>query len=372
MEKQMQQLSLNSACDKSTKNQSSTSRSKCKNQKPSIPKSKSVFQKTRELIDKRINELEIYYKKLSKKQNNPNDENSMEDECAKMNLIMNQLNALRELNEVHLSDVKKIKRAKNKQRKKIKKNFIKLMGDFQRYKELLSLLQNAEVREAFRTGTNGAIKLSENELDYLYWLNMEINPSINSVENKTIWQKKLRESTLKAVEIAFGSNKEIISSWTGQNTKHLLERISKCEFFSGRTMWVNMEIFTRTKANAFSNAFQTYPYYYCYDEEVACDEDAEFNPKGTFNDKTSKCNLQSFNNNTATDSNVQQCNSQAEKKPSSTMTNTKENYKFVKRSDKPDDYYLCFNYYPARFTADVKVPPSLARRPPPGIFRCDI
>lgn len=39
------------------------------------------------------------------------------------------------------------------------------MEDFQRYKELLSLLQYAEVREAFRTETKGAI-VSLN--DFLY------------------------------------------------------------------------------------------------------------------------------------------------------------------------------------------------------------
>ncbi|KAL3986294.1 hypothetical protein ACH3XW_42150 [Acanthocheilonema viteae] len=391
MEEQMQQLSLSDtsrdksakkqgdiSCDKDNKNQDVTSYNKCKkNQKPSTRKPNQLFQTTRQILDKRINELETYYKRLSKKRNNVNSENSLEDERIKVNLVVedikNQLNVMRELRKAYLSDMKKIKRAKNKQRKKSKKNFVKLMGDFQRYKELLSLLQYADVREAFRTGTNGAVKLSEKELDYLYWLNAEINPSIISSENKTIWNKKLRESTLKAMEIVFGSNKEIISSWTGQNTKHLLEQISKCRFFSGRTMWMNVEIFTRINASAFSNAFQAYSYYYRHcNKEIASDADMEFDPNETFNGKVSKCNLQNMYNNAVIRSNVQQRCAETEKKESATMTNSKENYKFIKRSDIPDDYYLCFNYYPARFTADVKVPPSLARRPPPGIFRCDI
>ncbi|VBB33343.1 unnamed protein product [Acanthocheilonema viteae] len=280
MEEQMQQLSLSDtsrdksakkqgdiSCDKDNKNQDVTSYNKCKkNQKPSTRKPNQLFQTTRQILDKRINELETYYKRLSKKRNNVNSENSLEDERIKVNLVVedikNQLNVMRELRKAYLSDMKKIKRAKNKQRKKSKKNFVKLMGDFQRYKELLSLLQYADVREAFRTGTNGAV--------------------------------------------------------------------------------------------------------------IASDADMEFDPNETFNGKVSKCNLQNMYNNAVIRSNVQQRCAETEKKESATMTNSKENYKFIKRSDIPDDYYLCFNYYPARFTADVKVPPSLARRPPPGIFRCDI
>ncbi|VDK74767.1 unnamed protein product [Litomosoides sigmodontis] len=372
MEKQMQQLSLSdTARDEQTKIQDSTSDNiREKDQDLSIPKSKPVLQKTREVLDERINELEAHHKKLSKRRHNLNGESNVE-ECANINLLMenvaNQLNFMRELRKVHLTDVKKIKRANNKQKKKSKRTFVKLMEDFQRYKELLLLLQNAEVREAFRAGTNGAAKLSENELEYLCWLNAEINPSVQSAGNKTIWRKKLRESALKAVEITLGSSKEIISPWTGGNTKLLLERINKSGFFSGRTLWTNMAMFTRVNATAFSDVFQSHPYYCCYDKQTKSDADEEFksNFNDTFSNKPSRCNHQSLNNNAATD---RSGSAQAEKK----AINTRENYKFVKRSDKPDDYYLCFNYYPARFTSDVKVPRSLARRPPPGIFRCDI
>lgn len=55
---------------------------------------------------------------------------------------------------------------------------------------------------------------------------------------------------------------------SGYDTKCLLERISRCEFFKGRTMWVNMEIFNRINASIFSNAFETYSYEYYDNQEV--------------------------------------------------------------------------------------------------------
>uniref|UniRef100_A0AAF5PS90 Caprin-1_dimer domain-containing protein n=1 Tax=Wuchereria bancrofti TaxID=6293 RepID=A0AAF5PS90_WUCBA len=360
MEKQFQQLLIDDASrSKSMINQ---------NWFKQKPKFGNAFQETRMLINERINELETRYEELSKKRNNLDDKNKTEDKCIEMNFEMdevkNQLMIMYHLNKVHMSDMKKIQRKMDKERKKNKKRFIKRMEDFQHYKGLLQLMQNCEVREAFRTKTSGAIRLTEEELDYLHWLNEEINPSINLVENNKIWRKKIRESALKAMEITFGSNKTINDCWTGNNTKRLLERISKCDFFKGRTMWVNMAMFNRINTSAFA-ILGSYPYpyynyynYYNYDNEQS-------NPEMESNIKNAKDNDQKLNNNSASNSTAQQKNTEAKKK-------TNENYKFIKGSSKPDVYYLCFNYYPARFTADVNVPSELAGRPPPGIFRCDI
>ncbi|EFO22982.1 hypothetical protein LOAG_05503 [Loa loa] len=373
MEKRMQQLSLNdTSSDKNKTNQKGfNSRSKSGNK----------FWETRALINKRINELEADYIELSKQKSSLDyDDDNLTDDYVKLNMRINdvkdQLIIMDELNKVHLSDVKKIQRAMNKQRMRNKKNLINRMEDFQRYKELLSLMQNCEVKEAFRSKTNGAIKLTEDELDYLRWLNEEFHPSINSVENNAIWRRKLHESTLKAMEITTGSNKEIYNSWTGSDTKRLLERISNCGFFKSRTMWVNMEIFNRINASTFLpfGPYYPHPYYtYYYNHENAFDTDQKSNAEMTLNaNNVTNCNDQSLNNNLATNSNVQQNNLRTENNGSGAEAKIKENYKFVKRSDKPDDYYLCFNYYPARFTSDVIIPPPLARRPPPGIYRCDI
>ncbi|VIO99109.1 Uncharacterized protein BM_BM819 [Brugia malayi] len=357
MEKQFQQLIIDDA-----------SRSKTMiNQNWFKQKSKfgNAFQETRMLINERINELETRYEELSNKRNNLDDNNKTEEEKIEMNFEMDevkdQLMIMYHLNKVQMSDVKKIRRKMDKEREKNKKNFIKRMEDYQHYKGLLQLMQNCEVREAFRTKTSGAIRLTENELDYLHWLNEEINPSINLVENNYIWRKRVRESALKAMEIIFGTNKTINDCWTGNNTKRLLDRISKCDFFKGRTMWINMAMFNRINASSFPIlGSYPYPYYNYYNNEHAY---YQFNPEMESNIKTSNDddNDQRLSSNSASNSTTRQKNTQAKK----------ENYKFIKGSNKPDDYYLCFNYYPARFTADVNVPSELAGRPPPGIFRCD-
>ncbi|VDN93730.1 unnamed protein product [Brugia pahangi] len=337
MEKQFQQLIIDDA-----------SRSKTMiNQNWFKQKSKfgNAFQETRMLINERINELETRYEELSNKRNNL-DDNKTEEKVSvsyiemnfEMDEVKDQLMIMYHLNKVQMSDVKKIRRKMDKERKKNKKNFIKRMEDYQHYKGLLQLMQNCEVREAFRTKTSGAIVkfnlffnfiAKKNELDYLHWLNEEINPSINLVENNYIWRKRVRESALKAMEIIFGTNKTINDCWTGNNTKRLLDRISKCDFFKGRTMWVNMAMFNRINESSFP-ILGSYPYPYYNNEHTYY----QFNPEMESNIKTSNDNDQRLSSNSA-------------------------------------NYYLCFNYYPARFTADVNVPSELAGRPPPGILRCD-
>lgn len=59
------------------------------------------------------------------------------------------------------------------------------MEDFQRYRELLLFLQNAEVREVFRRGTNGAIVCS----NYFF--------SLNSYNEKTEQNDRYKKSSDK-------------------------------------------------------------------------------------------------------------------------------------------------------------------------------
>ncbi|VDO81748.1 unnamed protein product [Onchocerca flexuosa] len=47
------------------------------------------------------------------------------------------------------------------------------------------------------------------------------------------------------MELILGSNKKINGSWTGYDTNRLLERISNCQFFEGKPVWTNVEIFNR-------------------------------------------------------------------------------------------------------------------------------
>ncbi|VDM94264.1 unnamed protein product, partial [Onchocerca ochengi] len=140
------------------------------------------------------------------------------------------------------------------------------------------------------------------------------------------------------------------------DTKRLLERISTCGFFEGKPVWKNMEIFNRL--NKITPPTRT----------ISGTEMKSY-LNMTSNANISKCHNQSSNNNSV----------KADKKVTNktriitnkTITKKREMYAYMKMSDKPNDHYLCFNFYPARFTADIKVPPSLGGRPPGILIRCD-
>ncbi|KAM3716671.1 Aminopeptidase YpdF [Dirofilaria immitis] len=126
-------------------------------------------------------------------------------------------------------------------------------------------------------------QLTEDEFAHLDWLN-----TINSVENKAIWSKKLQNSGFKGIELTFGSNKK------------------------------NQWFLDSKNASSTKTTFVT---------ETQCNS-----------------NLNNFN--------VLKYHDQSLKKNSI-------------------DYCFYFNFCPARFTADIKIPQSLTQRPP-RIFRCDI
>uniref|UniRef100_A0A915PEZ9 Protein kinase domain-containing protein n=1 Tax=Setaria digitata TaxID=48799 RepID=A0A915PEZ9_9BILA len=316
--------SASDSCGKRKKNRKSTlvlHRESNGDQKRSSPSSifANIIDNTGALLAKTIKDLEENYEELKRKRKNLNTGNALSEEFRNENGLLERLI-----------------------------NYLRL-------KEILSLMQNSEVREAFRTGTKGAIQLTETELEYLVWLSAKISPAINSVPNRRAWCRRLRDIALKGKKFTTGSSEEITNSWTGYDTKRLLERIDSCDFFSGRRVWMNIKIFNRL------NQSESIPRIMTSDSHLKSNANS-----------FKKCYSQTSSNDSIVEFSVQQNVAQSREKASSNTpkTNAANNYAFIKRSDKPDDYYLCYNFYPARFTADVKVPPSLARRPP-GIFRCE-
>uniref|UniRef100_A0A915PJI0 Caprin-1 dimerization domain-containing protein n=1 Tax=Setaria digitata TaxID=48799 RepID=A0A915PJI0_9BILA len=140
----------------------------------------------------------------------------------KLDEAKSQLDTLTELVDVFYYDMEKLKQAVVDQRKKDQKEFTKRMAEILCYKEIVSWLQNPEIREAFYDGTNGFGKLDEQEVRLLNSLHELINPRISSNAYEQIWKQVLFDAAKLGMEVAYDeSETATVRPYTPKNDMEL-------------------------------------------------------------------------------------------------------------------------------------------------------
>ncbi|VDK39780.1 unnamed protein product [Gongylonema pulchrum] len=84
-----------------------------------------------------------------------------------------------------------------------------------RYREIITLLNDPEIKQLYSTGTNGAIKLEPDELQILESLHSRLTPAITSTTNIGVWNAMTQIAAGKAIELVNGSDKPVIGTSKG-------------------------------------------------------------------------------------------------------------------------------------------------------------
>lgn len=106
----------------------------------------------------------------------------------------------------------------------------KCLSEFLNYQYMLKFMSRVQVKKAFANGTNGAIKLDEDERRAVEGMRGYFLPSAITAMSQTDWLARCEESARNAHAIVMGTKEKLHDKMSGKNLKDLLERIGASEY----------------------------------------------------------------------------------------------------------------------------------------------
>uniref|UniRef100_A0A914VZT4 Caprin-1 dimerization domain-containing protein n=3 Tax=Plectus sambesii TaxID=2011161 RepID=A0A914VZT4_9BILA len=203
------------------------------------PDNSNPIQKVVEMVEKKIRNLEKRRLKLDQYQEDQKNGKELTPEqlvaVSRIADVEQQLDFARDIQknvQAQLKDYQKtIKETQKREFRERQQNEVGRIRELLQYQEMLNLLGKEPVKQAFMNGTDGAVKLSSEEIKLCDELFAVICPSMENVTSGE-WRDKLESASQRAFSLLTGSQKHLIGDSDGKSLKNLLDRIVSCEYVS--------------------------------------------------------------------------------------------------------------------------------------------
>jgi len=154
--------------------------------------------------------------------------------------VEQQLDSMKELlksiQEIIKQGNKKLKADKKAEQKERVQTEIGRIRDLLRLQDILSSLGNDAVRKDFLNGSNGAIKLSESELQKLDELFQKFCPCHEDLTENQSWSNLLQEGSLVTYSLLTNSANPVpfYEGMTYRELRAMVEKIADCGYFNSK------------------------------------------------------------------------------------------------------------------------------------------
>ncbi|XP_003377202.1 conserved hypothetical protein [Trichinella spiralis] len=197
----------------------------------------------RQMLEKKIRNMEKRKAKLENLKEALQTGKTLHPEQEKATEKVSELNQQLEMSREILKNVNTMINEHNRQQKLLQKkeHRDRMQAEHARFRnllnmqELLNVLGNNDVRVHFAEGTEGAVKLSPEDLHLLDFLYQKICPSYDDVHQDETWASVLNESADCVCMLLSASQKLVPTFNVIRTVRAVIDGILECEFYKRRT-----------------------------------------------------------------------------------------------------------------------------------------
>ncbi|OUC48601.1 hypothetical protein D917_01168 [Trichinella nativa] len=196
------------------------------------------------MLEKKIRNMEKRKAKLENLKEALQTGKTLHPEQEKATEKVSELNQQLEMSREILKNVNTMINEHNRQQKLLQKkeHRDRMQAEHARFRnllnmqELLNVLGNNDVRVHFAEGTEGAVKLSPEDLHLLDFLYQKICPSYDDVHQDETWASVLNESA-DCVCMLLSASQKLVPTFnvTFRTVRAVIDGILECEFYKRRT-----------------------------------------------------------------------------------------------------------------------------------------
>lgn len=196
------------------------------------------YSKIDEVIEKKRRNLEKRKIRLQQYEKDEKDGKKLIEEqviaLSRMGEVETQIEFVKEILKLISTLQKDYNRSKKQREEALKKEQVererKSIAEFLKHQGMLKTLSCQDTRKAFVDGSNGAIKLEDDELAMLDFLNDCFNPSLDNFLTDVDWEARCVKNASNLHAILHGTKEKVYEKKTGLAMKGFLDKIATCQY----------------------------------------------------------------------------------------------------------------------------------------------